>query len=133
MIKNTFKYILLVFDDNLFRWIVKLAYPEYKRQRKGYCYNFEVIRRYFFMQKILRFNGSVPWPVDFRSKILGYRYIHKGIMCDPGDNIGIYINAYGGLIIGDNVNIGQTQQLQLQITAYMITEKLVKKNIKSLI
>ena len=28
-------------------------------------------------------------------------------MCDPGDNIGIYINAFGGLIIGDNVNIGQ--------------------------
>ena len=28
-------------------------------------------------------------------------------MCDPGDNIGIYINAYGGLILGNNVNIGQ--------------------------
>ena len=41
------------------------------------------------------------------SKILGHEYIKKGIMCDPGDNIGIYINAYGGLIIGDNVNIGQ--------------------------
>ena len=107
MIKNTIKNILLLFDDNLFRWIVKLAYPEYRRPRKGYCYNFEIIRRYFFMQKILRFNGSVPWPVDFRSKILGYKYIRKGIMCDPGDNIGIYINAFGGLIIGDNVNIGQ--------------------------
>ena len=28
-------------------------------------------------------------------------------MCDPGDNIGIYINAYGGLKLGNNVNIGQ--------------------------
>ena len=68
MIKNTIKNILLLFDDNLFRWIVKLAYPEYRRPRKGYCYNFEIIRRYFFMQKILRFNGSVLWPVDFKVK-----------------------------------------------------------------
>ena len=46
------------------------------------------------MQKIIGFNRDVPWPVDFRSKILGYEYIKKGVMCDPGDNIGIYINAY---------------------------------------
>jgi len=59
------------------------------------------------MQKILGFNRSAPWPVDFRSKILGAEHIKKGIMCDPGDNIGVYINAYGGLILGNNVNIGQ--------------------------
>ena len=59
------------------------------------------------MQKIIGFNRSVPWPVDFRSKILGVQHIKKGIMCDPGDNIGIYINAYGGLTLGNNVNIGQ--------------------------
>ena len=59
------------------------------------------------MQKIMGFNRNVPWPVDFRSKILGFKNIKKGIMCDPGDNIGIYINAYGGLKLGNNVNIGQ--------------------------
>tara|TARA_B100000965_G_scaffold401525_1_gene425614 strand:- start:681 stop:1130 length:450 start_codon:yes stop_codon:yes gene_type:complete len=59
------------------------------------------------MQKIIGFNRGVPWPVDFRSKILGWEHIKKGIMCDPGDNIGVYINAYGGLKMGNNVNIGQ--------------------------
>ena len=105
--KKTVKEILIFFDDTIFRNLVKWIYPKYKRQRNGYIYNFQILKKYFFMQKILGFNRSVPWPVDFRSKILGHEYIKKGIMCDPGDNIGIYINAYGGLILGNNVNIGQ--------------------------
>ena len=105
--KKLLKGIFMFFDNSLFRLWVKAAYPQYKRQRNGYMYNFEVIRRYFFMQKIIGFNRNIPWPVDFRSKIMGVEYIQKGIMCDPGDNIGIYINAYGGLQLGNNVNIGQ--------------------------
>lgn len=105
--KKIIKGFILIFDDTIFRIIVKFFYPQYKRQKKGYIYNFSIIQKYFFMQKIIGFNRNVPWPVDFRSKILGYEYIKKGIMCDPGDNIGIYINAYGGLILGNNVNIGQ--------------------------
>ena len=99
--------ILLVFDDNIFRWVVKLFYSEYKSPRKGYMYNFIVLIKFAFMQKIIGFNRSIPWPVDFRSQIIDWKNIEKGIMCDPGDNIGIYINASGGLKIGDNVNIGQ--------------------------
>ena len=69
-------------------------------------YNYQVLSRYFFFQKILRINGSVPWPVDFRSKVMGWEFIEKGICCDPGDNVGNYINAYGGIKFGNNVNIG---------------------------
>lgn len=105
--KKFIKSFMLIFDDTIFRIIVKWFYPKYQRQKKGYVYNFHILQKYFFMQKIIGFNRNVPWPVDFRSKILGYEYIKKGIMCDPGDNIGIYINAYGGLILGNNVNIGQ--------------------------
>ena len=105
--KKNFKSILIFFDDTIFRLLVKWIYPKYNRQRKGYSYNFNILRRYFFMQKIMGFNRCVPWPVDFRSKILGPECIEKGIMCDPGDNIGVYINAYGGLKLGNNVNIGQ--------------------------
>ena len=105
--KKILKSIMLLFDDNIFRLIVKKIYPEYKRPRKGYAYNFDIIRRYMFMQKLMGFNRGVPWPVDFRSKILGVKHIQKGILCDPGDNIGVYINAYGGLHLGNNVNIGQ--------------------------
>ena len=105
--RKLIKSIFIFFDDSIFRMFVKWFYPAYKRPRKGYAYNFNILKRYLFMQKIIGFNRNVPWPVDFRSKILGPEHIKKGIMCDPGDNIGIYINAYGGLKIGDNVNIGQ--------------------------
>lgn len=105
--KKLFKKILLVFDDNLFRWLVKLAYPEFKRPRKGYQAHYKILGSYWFLQKVLRFNGNIPWPVHFTSKVLGVEHIQKGICCDPGDNIGVYINAYGGLILGNNVNIGQ--------------------------
>jgi acetyltransferase-like isoleucine patch superfamily enzyme len=68
--------------------------------------HYQVLYRYFFLQKIIGFNRRVPWPVDFRSQILGWQHIKKGIICDPGDNLGTYINAYGGLEIGDNVDFG---------------------------
>ncbi len=105
--KKLIKYIAIKLDDSFFRLIIKMIYPQYKRQRQGYIYNYKIILNYFFMQKIIGFNRGVPWPVDFRSKILGWEHIKKGIMCDPGDNIGVYINAYGGLKMGNNVNIGQ--------------------------
>jgi len=57
------------------------------------------------MQKVIGFNRMVPWPVDFRSKVRGWRLIEKGIMCDPGDSPGVYINAHGGLKMGANVGI----------------------------
>ena len=78
----------------------------YQRPRKGYQAHYRVIKRYFFHQKVLRINGNVQWPVDFRSKVIGAENIIKGVCCDPGDNIGVYINAYGGITLGDNVNIG---------------------------
>gem|GEM_PF-461021 len=93
-------------DQSLFRWIVKFLWPMYQRPRKGYQAHYRVIKRYFFHQKILRINGNVPWPVDFRSKVMGAEHITKGVCCDPGDNVGVYINAYGGITLGDNVNIG---------------------------
>jgi acetyltransferase-like isoleucine patch superfamily enzyme len=96
---------LFVVDQSLFRWLVKLIYPQYKRPRVGYAKHYNVLIRYVFMQKIMGFNRFVPWPVDFRSKVRGWKHIKKGIMCDPGDNTGIYINAHGGLIMGDNVGI----------------------------
>lgn len=104
--KKLFKNILLAFDDTLFRWLVKFLYPKYKRSRKGYQYNYVVLKRYFFFQKILRINGNVPWPVHFTSRVIGVEHIEKGICSDPGDNAGVYINAYGGLKIGSNVSFG---------------------------
>lgn len=105
--KRLIKNILIALDDSLFRFIVKLAYPGYERPRRGYQYNFKILSTYFFAQKILRINSAASWPVHFTSKVIGVEHIEKGICCDPGDNIGVYINAYGGLKLGNNVNIGQ--------------------------
>lgn len=101
------KNIVESLDDNLLRRYVKWLWPQYKRPRTGYMKNYHVLRQYFFFQKIIRINGDVPWPVDFRSKIVDWPNLKKGICCDPGDNPGIYINASGGIVLGNNVNIGQ--------------------------
>jgi len=101
------KNILEQLDDNVLKALVKWLWPQYKRPRFGYMKNYQVLQRYFISQKILRINGKVPWPADFRSRIVGCENIIKGICCDPGDNPGKYINATGGLKIGNNVNIGQ--------------------------
>ena len=105
--RSLLRRILNTLDPWLFRYWVKWCWPEYKRPRTGYMRHYQLIRQYFFWQKILRVNGSVPWPVDFRSKIVDWPKIDKGICSDPGDNPGIYINAAGGLKLGNNVNIGQ--------------------------
>ncbi|WP_291858232.1 DapH/DapD/GlmU-related protein [Marinilabilia sp.] len=84
---------------------MKLFFPQYHRPRNGYMKNYRVLLEFFFMQKIMGFNRGVPWPVDFRSKVRGWRFIQKGIMCDPGDSPGVYINAYGGLKMGNNVAV----------------------------
>ncbi len=104
--KKLIKRIINYFDDSVFKWIVKLAYPQYKRQRFGYRKNYQILYNFFFLQKIIGFNRSVPWPVDRKSTIIDWQNISKGILCDPGDNPGIFINASGGLKLGYNVNIG---------------------------
>ncbi len=104
--KRFIKKIADYFDDTIFRWIVKTVYPAYKRPRFGYAKNYKVLANFFFYQKIIGFNRNVPWPVHRTSTIVGKQFITKGICCDPGDNPGIFINASGGLTVGNNVNIG---------------------------
>ena len=104
--KRLIKRMANYFDDTILRSIVKFTYPAYKRQRFGYLKNYQLLSKFFFFQKIIGFNRSVPWPVDRKSTIIGWQFIKKGICCDPGDNPGIFINATGGLKLGNNVNIG---------------------------
>jgi len=104
---NRIKRELITFVDQwFFRLIINAAYPQYYRPRYGYTPYYKIFLNFFIVQKILRVNGRVPWPVDFRSKVNGWQHIKKGIICDPGDNMGTYINAWGGLTIGNNVEFG---------------------------
>ena len=93
-------------DFLLFGWLVNWAYPEYYRPKYGYFSYRRMFFQYVVPQKIIGINRNVPWPVHFTSKVGSPEKIKTGIMSDPGDNIGIYIQANMGLEVGHNVGFG---------------------------
>jgi acetyltransferase-like isoleucine patch superfamily enzyme len=104
--KNTAKVSLTSrIDCFLFKWIINWVYPQYYRPKYGYIKYYKLFLQYVIPQKILRINGNVPWPVHFTSKIINANKISKGIICDPGDSIGIYIQANNGIEFGNNVEL----------------------------
>lgn len=101
-IKKTWKDTL---DYLLFGWVINWAYPEYVRPKFGYIRYYQLFFEYLIPQKIFRINSQVPWPVHYTSKVRSVENIQKGIFCDPGDSIGVYIQAINGIIFGDNIEI----------------------------
>jgi len=93
-------------DFFLFGWIINLVYPEYFRPKYGYQKYYILFFLYLIPQKLFRLNPKVKWPVHFTSKVINPQNIKKGILCDPGDNPGIYIQANNIIIIGSNVGFG---------------------------
>lgn len=93
-------------DFFLFGWIINIAYPLYFRPKYNYTTYRNLFFYYFIPQRILRINGSVKWPVHYTSKVVGAQNIKKGVICDPGDNLGNYIQANNGITFGSNVEIG---------------------------
>lgn len=93
-------------DYLIFGTIINWAYPKYFRPKYGYISYYRLFFHYFIPQKILRINAAARWPVHFTSKIESSEKITKGILCDPGDNNGIYIQAKNGIVFGNNVGIG---------------------------
>ena len=61
--------------------------------------------RMLFMQKVLRFNGRVYWPVHFSSVVSGWKNIYAGIETCPGYMPGCYIQGMGKIYIGDYTQI----------------------------
>lgn len=93
-------------EYEIFNRINNFFYPEYYRQKFGYILPHTIFIKYVIPQKILRINGNIPWPVHFTSEIRAGQNIRKGILCDPGDNPNVYIQANNGIIIGNNVGFG---------------------------
>ena len=60
----------------------------------------------FIPQKLLRINGSVPWPVHFTSRVLYSKNIKIGNRTAPGFNSCCYIQGRNGIIIGHNLRMG---------------------------
>jgi len=83
----------------MFRWL-RLFYPKAKGIPFAY------LLYYFVPQKVLRFNGRIPWPVHFTSRVLNYGKIEVGNRTSPGINSGCYIQAKNGIVIGHNLRMG---------------------------
>jgi acetyltransferase-like isoleucine patch superfamily enzyme len=83
----------------LFGWL-RWFYPRAKGIELAYLLYF------FFPQKILRINGSVPWPVHFTSRVLFHKNIQVGHRSSPGSNAGCYIQGKNGIQIGHNCRFG---------------------------
>lgn len=90
----------------LFGWIINLFYPQYYRPKYKYISYRKLFFHYLIPQKIFRLNAAVKWPVHFTSTIINSSKIEKGILCDPGDNPNVYIQANNGILFGSNVGIG---------------------------
>jgi len=61
--------------------------------------------KFFFIQKILRFNTKVSWPVHWSSTIVMPANIHPGSRC-PGFSKWCHIDGRNGINIGTNTWIG---------------------------
>lgn len=92
-------------DFFLFGWIINWVYPQYYRPKYQYVRYSKLFFYNVIPQKILGINRKVQWPVHFTSIVRSPEKIQKGILCDPGDNIGVYIQAMNGIILGNNVGI----------------------------
>jgi len=93
-------------DFLIFGHLIHLLYPTYFRQKYGYQKYYILFFHYWIPQKLFRLNPKASWPVHFTSKVLAPENIKKGILCDPGDNPNVYVQANNGLIIGNNVGFG---------------------------
>ena len=98
-------YLLKIF----FNALGALLKKTYKYQDDTYP-NWRYVQ-FFFFQKILLFNFSVPWPVHHTSFITGFSKIKLGKMTSPGSSPFQYMQATNGIEIGDNVQFAAGVQL----------------------
>ena len=64
-----------------------------------------LILKYWFLQKILRINSHVPWPVHPTTKVISPEKIIRGDRT-PGLGVCSHIDGRNGIVIGKNVWFG---------------------------
>lgn len=115
-------------DFFIFGWIINLTYPQYYRPKYNYISYTKLFFHYLIPQKIFWLNRRVKWPVHFTSTVLSPQNIKKGIICDPGDNPNIYIEANNGIHIGSNVGFGSGVKILSSIHSHHDHSKYDKNN-----
>lgn len=64
-----------------------------------------LLLKHVIIQKFLRINRYVPWPVHWTTQVKCPEKIQRGTRC-PGLSVGCYIDGRNGIIIGKNVWVG---------------------------
>lgn len=85
---------------NIFLCIVWKKYME-----KGNSHSLMLVLKHFVIQKVLRVNHHVNWPVHWTSQIFAPENISRGTRT-PGLSIACFIDASNKIIIDENVWIG---------------------------
>lgn len=83
--------------------VVATLWPEY--MKSGNEHSLSLVLRYWFIQKILRINAHVPWPVHPTSTVSEPNKIQRGTRT-PGLAVGCHIDGRNGIVFGDNVWVG---------------------------
>lgn len=83
--------------------VLKLLWPQYMNGPQEH--SLSIVLHSFIIQKILRINSHVPWPVHPTSKVMGPEKIERGTRT-PGLSRCCHIDGRNGIIFGKNVWIG---------------------------
>lgn len=98
-----FKLLLIKYFKLFINQIMVLLWPKY--MMKGNPHNEVVVLKCFLMQKILRINSQIEWPVHPTSKIIAPEMIERGSRT-PGLARGCHIDGRNGIVFGKNVWVG---------------------------
>lgn len=89
---------------NIQQLLIKIIWPKYIKEG-GVNQGFLLMCNSWFIQKILRINAHVPWPVHFTSKVISPSKITFGSRT-PGLSNGCHIDGRNGIAFGENVWVG---------------------------
>ncbi|MGK0254908.1 MAG: acetyltransferase-like isoleucine patch superfamily enzyme [Mariniflexile sp.] len=84
----------------------KMLWPNYFERCRGKpSISFLLLIKSWFVQKILRINSHVSWPVHWTSKVISIEKIAPGNRT-PGLSMSCHIDGRNGIVFGENVWIG---------------------------
>jgi acetyltransferase-like isoleucine patch superfamily enzyme len=85
-------------------FIAQLLWPEYIRNG-GVIHSIPILFNCFVLQKLLRINSHVPWPVHYTTKVMSPEKIENGDRT-PGLSIACHLDGRNGIKFGKNVWVG---------------------------
>jgi hypothetical protein len=91
------------FFKNIIESALLILWPIY--MKSGNEHSAKIVLKHWFLQKILRINGTVPWPVHPTSRVIKPENIQRGTRT-PGLSLSCHIDGRNGIILGRNVWIG---------------------------